>query len=327
MDHSRFLYLSRRDVEAVGLGMTEIIEVVEKGLAELGNGRVEMPPKPAIHPGEGGESFIHAMPAYVSAMQTAGIKWVSGFPDNLLKGLPYISGLLILNDVRTGLPTAVMDCTWITGKRTGAASAISAKYLARPESETIGLLACGVQGFGNLEAMQVVFPLKKVKAYDVISAQAEKLARFGREQLGLEVEVVSEPRRAVEGCDIVVTSGPILKTPHATIQQGWLEEGTFVSCVDYDAYFSREALREADKWTTDHLEQYLHYQLNLGFFQHCPPVYAELGELVTGRKAGRESPSEINFAANLGLAMEDMVVAPLIRRCAEEMGIGTWLTF
>jgi ornithine cyclodeaminase/alanine dehydrogenase len=318
------LYLNRRDVEAVGLGMPEIIEIVEKGFAEMGRGQVEMPPKPGIHPG-GGNNFIHAMPAYIPAMASAGIKWVGGFPGNPAKGLPYITGLLVLNDPDTGIPRAIMDCTWITAMRTGAASAVSAKYLARPESAVIGILACGVQGHTHLEAMHTLFPLKKVKAYDVNSEQSRKLADFARDRLGLAASVVDEPQQAVGGCDIVVTSGPILKEPHATIKTGWLDPGVFVSCVDFDSYFSREALNEADKWTTDNLNQYRHYQSQMGFFKNCPEIYADLGELVTGKKPGRETPGEKNFAANLGLAMEDMAVAPLLYRRAVEKKIGTRL--
>jgi ornithine cyclodeaminase/alanine dehydrogenase len=326
MMQSKLLYLNREQVVTVGLDMAQIIEAVENGFKEMGSGRVEMPPKPGIHPGQGGNNFIHAMPAYIPAMKSAGIKWVSGFPGNQAKGLPYITGLLILNDAATGIPKAIMDCTWITGMRTGAASAVSARYLARPESATIGILACGVQGHTNLEAMNVLFPLKNVKAYDIDTRQSRRLADFARDTLGLAAEIVEDPQAAVAGCDIVVTSGPILKQPHGTIQAGWLEEGVFVSCVDFDSYFSREALREADKWTTDNLAQYDHYKDEIGFFKDCPSVYAELGELVTGRKKGRETPQEKNFAANLGVAMEDMAVAPLIYERAVEKNIGTWLT-
>jgi len=323
---NKLLYLSQADVKSVGLTMAEIIEATEKGFVEMGNGQVEMPPKPGIHPGEGDDNFIHAMPAFIPGMNAAGVKWVSGYPGNQQKGLPYINGLLILNDPETGLPLSVMDCAWITAMRTAAASAVSAKYLARPESSTIGILACGVQGHTNLEAMNVLFPLKKVMAYDPNPQNAEDLARFGKETLGLEVSIVSDPKDAVTGCDIVVTSGPILKVPHATIQAGWLDEGTFVSCVDFDSFFSREALNESSKWTTDNLDQYNHYKDKVGFFNDCPDVYAELGELVTGKKKGRENATEKNFAANLGLAMEDMAVAPLIYKKAAEKNIGTWLT-
>jgi len=325
MDKKELLYLSQADVVAVGITMAEIIDAVEKGFKEMGEGRVEMPPKPGIHPGKGGDNFIHAMPAYIPNMGSAGLKWVSGYPGNQANGLPYIMGLLILNDPETGLPEVVMDCAWITAMRTGAASAIAAKYLARPESCTIGILACGVQGHTNLEAIDVVFPLKKVLAFDTKADKAKKLAEYARSSLGLEVEIVQDPRKAVTGCDIVVTSGPILKKPHETIQAGWLDKGAFASCVDFDSYWSRDALEEADKWTTDHLGQYNYYKDNVGYFKRCPEVYAELGELVTGKKKGRETPEERTFVANLGLAMDDMVVAPLIYKKAVEKNIGTWL--
>lgn len=324
MQENTLLYLSRNDVEALGLTMAEIIEAVEKGFQELGQGRAEMPPKPGIHPGPGDDNFIHAMPAYIPALQAAGLKWVSGYPGNPAKGLPYISGLLILNEPETGMPLAVMDCTWITAMRTGAASAVSAKYLARPDSSTIGILACGVQGHANLEAMHVLFPLREVVTYDVDTAQAETLAAFA-ETLGLDATVADEPQAAVSDCDLVVTSGPIVKKPHATIQAGWLHPGSFASLVDFDSYWAREALAEADKWTTDHLGQYNYYKDTAGFFQNCPPVHAELAELVTGRKPGRETPEERTFAANLGLAIDDMAVAPLVYRQAVEKGIGTRL--
>ena len=320
----QILYLSQADVANAGLKMVEIVDAVERGFVELGNGRVEMPPKPGIHPGEGGDNFIHAMPASIPAMSSAGVKWVSGYPGNPAKGLPYITGLLILNDTETGIPIAVMDCTWITAMRTGAASAISAKYLARPDSSTIGILACGVQGHTNLEAMNVLFPLKKVKAFDTDAAQASRFAAFGK-KLGLEVEIVMDPKKAVTGSDIVVTSGPILKIPHATIQAGWMDKGTFASLVDFDSYFSRGALKEADKGTTDHIGEYPYYKEAGGYFKDCPDIDAELGELVTGKKKGRENREQVTFAANLGLAMDDMAVAPLIYRKAIEKKIGVWL--
>src|SRR5438445_1381190 len=129
------LYLSRADVEAAGVAMPEIIERLEAAFRELGEGRVEMPPKPGIHPGPAGsDNFIHAMPASIPALGAAGVKWVSGFPGNPRLGLPYVSGLLILNDSETGLPKAVMDATWITAMRTGAATAVAVKRLARRDA-------------------------------------------------------------------------------------------------------------------------------------------------------------------------------------------------
>jgi ornithine cyclodeaminase/alanine dehydrogenase len=249
---------------------------------------------------------------------------VSGFPENVGKRLPYISGLIILNDPETGMPIALMDCTWITAKRTGAATAVAAKYLARPDSQVIGILGCGVQGRSNLEALKVLFPIGRVMAYDTRPEAGEVYAKEMSLKLGVDVRSVKSPREAVLGCDIVVTAGPILKIPHATIQPGWLEEGAFASLVDYDSYWDRAALREADKFCTDDVAQ-LEYTKTTGYFQDIPPVYADLGELVTGRKPGRETVPERTIVCNLGLALDDMATAPLVFRLAVKKGLGTRL--
>jgi len=324
MNESKILYLARADVESVGLSMAEIISAVEDAFREKGAGNVEMPPKPGVHPG-GGDNFIHAMPAYIPALRSAGVKWVSGYPENYKRGLPYIAGLLIFNDVDTGLPLCVMDCGWITAMRTGAATAVAARYLARPESSVVGILGCGVQGRTNLEALNVLFPLKQVKAYDVNTEAARLYAQEINRRFGLQANAVSTPKEAVTGSDIIVTAGPILLKPHATIQPGWLEEGAFASLVDYDTYWSRQALKEASKFCTDDIPQLRLYQ-QMGYFQDIPPIYADLGELVAGLKPGRENPIERTMTANLGLAMDDMAVAPLIYQHALEKGIGVWLS-
>jgi ornithine cyclodeaminase/alanine dehydrogenase len=307
----------------MGLTMAEVIELLETAFREKGAGRVEMPPKPGIHPGEG-DNFIHAMPAYIPAMNSAGVKWVSGFPENQKRGLPYITGLLILNDTETGLPLSVMDCQWITAVRTAAATAVAARRLARPESAVLGILGCGVQGRTNTEALNVIFPLQRVMAYDVKPEVTRSFADEMASRFDLEVVPVDTPREAVAGCDMVVTAGPILKQPHRTIQAGWLDAGAFASLVDFDSYWHPAALNEVDKFCTDDVPQLRHYE-RAGYFQDIPPVYADLGELVTGKKPGRETPQERTMACNLGLALDDMAVAPTLYRRAVEKNIGTWL--
>lgn len=323
MPESQLLYLSKADVEAIGVTMAEIVESLAVTFRAKGEGRTEMPPKPGIHPG-GGDSFIHAMPAYIPDLKSAGIKWIAAFPENPQKGLPYITGLLIFNDVATGLPLAVMDGVWMTAMRTGAATALSAKYLARPESSVIGVLGCGVQGRSNVEALNVLFPVKEVRAYDVIPESVGQYATEINTRLDLEVIPVATPREAVSGCDIVVTAGPMLKKPHATIQADWLDEGAFASLVDFDSYWHPDAMQETSKFCTDDTAQFLHYK-EVGYFQNTPPLHADLGELVIGTKPGRETPEERTMTANLGLALDDMAVAPLIYRKALEKGIGTKL--
>ena len=323
MKPNRLLYLSQDDVVSVGLTMVQIIKTLEVAFREKGRGNTEMPPKPGIHPG-GEDNFIHAMPAYIPALNAAGVKWVSGFPGNQKKELPYITGLLILNDPETGIPISVMDCVWITAVRTGAATALSARYLARPESSVVGVLGCGVQGRTNVEALNTLFPLKRVMAYDVNTEAARRYVEEIGSRLNLEVIPVGTPREAVTGCDIVVTAGPILKTPHATIHAGWLDEGAFASLVDFDSYWHPDAMQAAAKFCTDDTPQLRQYQ-QMGYFQNIPEIHADLGELVTGKKPGRETPAERTLTANLGLAIDDMAVAPVIFRKAVEKELGTWL--
>jgi ornithine cyclodeaminase/alanine dehydrogenase len=303
--------------------MPEIIESVTAAFREKGLGRIEMPPKPGVHPGA--NTFAHAMPAYIPALRSVGIKWVSGNPDNPRQGIPYINGLVILNDPDTVAPVAVMDCTWITAKRTGAATAVAARALARPDSRSLGILGAGVQGFSNLEALRCVFPVERVAVYDVSEENALRYrARVLEHWPELRVTIVPQPRQAVEGMDLVVTAGPIVRPPHATIKAGWLGRGAFASALDYDSYWDRAALKEADKFTTDDVAQ-LEDHKKLGYFKDVPPLYGDLGEIVAGTKKGRERRDERNIACNLGLAIDDMAVAPPVYQRARERGIGTWL--
>jgi ornithine cyclodeaminase/alanine dehydrogenase-like protein (mu-crystallin family) len=323
MTDFKILYLSQADVTRVNLDMATVINLLEAAFKEKGAGKVEMPPKPGIHTMP--DAFIHAMPAYIPSLHSAGIKWVSGYPDNQKRNLPYITGLLILNDDETGIPYAVMDCAWITAYRTGAATAVAAKYLARPECKTAGILACGVQGRTNLEALKVLFPIERAYAFDIHPDRQAKYAKEMSHKLGIEVVGVKEPRQAVVDSDLVVTSGPILKHPSPTIQKDWLKPGAFGSAVDFDSYWTPDALAQVDRVSTDDHAQFQYYK-SVGYFQTTPDPYADLGEIVAGLKPGREGKDERTLAINLGLAMDDMAVAPEIYRRAKELGIGTWLT-
>jgi ornithine cyclodeaminase/alanine dehydrogenase len=323
MTDNQILYLSQADVTKVDLDMATVINLLETAFREKGAGKVEMPPKPGVHTMP--DAFIHAMPAFIPALKSAGIKWVSGYPENYKRGLPYITGLLILNDVETGIPYAVMDCSWITAYRTGAASALAARYLARSDSKTVGILACGVQGRTNLEALKVIFPIERVYAYDILPDVQKQYVADMSAKFGFEVIGVQEPRQAVVNSDLVVTSGPILKHPTPTILKDWFQPGAYGSAVDFDSYWTGEALSQMDRISTDDHAQYQYYK-SVGYFGSTPDPYADLGEIVAGLKPGRQDPSERTLAINLGLALDDMAVAPEIYRRAKALGIGTWLT-
>ena len=212
------IYLSRADVEGLGMTMREVLDAVDDGFKAKGRGLTEMPPKPGVHPRP--DCFIHAMPAWVKPAvapeyaeaagpaasvpagepaprlgtvaprigrvtprsdEVAGLKWVSGYPPNKERGIPYISGLVVLNDCETGFPVAVMDCAWITAMRTGASVGIAARYLARNDSETAAIVGCGVQARTSLRALVEELPaLAEVRCYDIDAAANDRfIAEMG----------------------------------------------------------------------------------------------------------------------------------------------------
>ena len=317
------LYLSRADIEKLKIPMRDVVSVVEEAFKEKARGRVQVPPKPAIYPR--GDAFVQAMPAYVEKMNAAGIKWVSGYPDNYRQNLPYIMGLAILNDPSTGVPLSVMDAAWITAARTGAATAVAAKRLAKKGSRTFGILGCGVQGRANLDAVAACFTsLEEVRAYDTSPAVLKKYVSDAKKKHGLRVIAAKSPRAAVVGSDIVVTAGPILKHPSPVIDADWLSAGGFACAIDYDSYWKPAAMHAMDKFYTDDVEQLMYYR-TVGYFQDIPKVDGELADLLLGKKKGRENEEERNMAMNLGLAIEDIATAKMIYDKAEKEGVGTRL--
>ena len=326
MREGKILYLSAKDVESANVGMDQVIDAVGAMCVEKGLGRVEMPSKIGIHSRL--EAFIHAMPGYIPAFRAAGVKWIGTYPENPAHDLPRITGLIILNDDETGLPYCVMDCRWVTAKRTGAKTAVAAGFFARPQSRAVGIIACGVQGRSNLEALALRFKIEQVCAYDVRPEAAKTYASEMSSQLGLNVQVVQAPEEAVRDMDIVVTSGPITKEPAPVIENDWLTPGAFAAPVDYDSYWKREVLRSVDVFATDDVEQMLSHQ-KVGYFRDIPPreQILDLGDVAAGKVAGRQSDSQRIIAMNLGLALDDLATASLVYRAAVEKGLGTWLGF
>lgn len=325
MSEEGILYLSRKDVEDVELSINDVINCIENALKEKYFKRVEMPPKPGIHPRE--DTFIHAMPAYIPKIDAAGMKWVAGFPKNPSKGLPHITGLLILNDAETGLPICIMDATWITAKRTGAITAISAKYLARKDSEVIGIVGCGVQGRSNLEGLSAVLKnIKKVKAYDIVKEKLDDYEKYVKKKIGYEIVKVENSKDAIEGSDVIVTTTAILKKPNPVAKLNWVKSGALICPIEFDSYWDSDTFSKVDKFCTDDVNQ-LNYYKTVGHFLAVEKVYAELSELVIGVKRGRESNNERITVANLGLALADIAVGKVIYNKALKKGIGVRLPY
>ena len=320
------LYLSRSAVESLGMTMAEVLAAVENGFRLKGLGRTEMPPKPAVHVRT--DCYMTAMPAYVREVEAAGLKWVSGYPPNMAKRLPYISGLLILNDPETGIPIAVMDCAWITAMRTGASVGVSAKYLARSESAVAGFIGCGVQARTSLMALVETLPkLREVRCHDLHPAARDAFirdmsARFGR----LKFAACQTPREMARDADVIVSAIPIVTKPQPPLDAGLLKSGGLAVSLDYDSAWSSAAMKQCDKFVTDDCGQLLSTKEHGVYFGGIPEkIHADLGELAAGLKKGRASASERIFSMNMGIAVDDMVTAKSLYEKALAHNVGVRL--
>ncbi|MDD5678812.1 MAG: ornithine cyclodeaminase family protein [Kiritimatiellae bacterium] len=320
------IYLSRKDVEALNMTMKDVLAAVDNGFRLKGLGKTEMPPKPGIHPRP--NAFIHAMPAYVQEVESAGLKWVSGYPSNSNKGLPYITGLLVLNDPDTGIPLAVMDCAWITAMRTGASVGVAAKYLARPDSRTAGILGCGVQARTSLMALVETLPrLKEVCCCDAFPAATRRfIDEMGKLFSKLQFIACAKPADMMQDADVVVTAIPIVVKPSPPLEAGMLKAGGLAISLDYDAAWTSAAMKECDKFCCDDVGQLLATREHGVYFGGIPKkIYADLGELAAGKKKGRANDRERIFAMNMGIAVDDMVTAKVIYERAVNTGAGVRL--
>jgi ornithine cyclodeaminase/alanine dehydrogenase len=318
------LYLSRADVESLDITLPQVITVVEEGFRLKGLGQTEMPPKTSLHPHDL-TTFLNAMPAYVGGeVKAASMKWVGGADDNVKRGLPTITGLLIFNDPVTMLPLAVMDCTWLTMMRTAAANAVAMKYLAPAAPVEVGIIGCGVQGRGNTQAMALQYPsIRTVRAYDT---NPEVLARYVADMTaatGLQIVPVASAEQAVRGSDIVVTAGYMPPNPIPYLEDEWLKPGAMAAPVDYNVAWKSEVCRNVDKLVTDDVGQ-MNYYRTKGYFEGVPEAW-DLGDVVAGKHPGRERPEERTMSLCMGIGIDDAVTSRLIYETARARGVGVEL--
>jgi ornithine cyclodeaminase/alanine dehydrogenase len=303
--------------------MAEVLEALDGGFRLKGLGKTEMPPKPGIHPRP--DCFIHAMPAYVAEIEAAGLKWVSGYPSNPAIDLPYISGLVVLNDASSGLPIAVMDASWITAMRTGASAGICAKYLAVAHSSVVAIIGCGVQNRCSLAALRETLPhLREVRCYDRLPVASRGFVVAMSERFpDLEFVVCRSAPEAVRPADVAVSAIPIVVAPRPDLEAGMLKEGALAVALDYDSAWSPEAMQECNKFYSDDVSQLLATKAQGHYFSGIPDaIYADLGELAAHIKPGRESATERIFSMNMGIAVEDIVTAQAIYERAMTAGAG-----
>lgn len=319
------LYLSRRDVESLSISYREVIDAVELSFRLKGEGKAELPPKPGVHPRP--DSFIHAMPAYIGGgIDVAGVKWVSGYPDNPAKGLPSIVAILVLNDASTGIPIAVMDATWITAVRTAAASAVAVKHLVSPSVETLGIIGLGVQGRTHLLAMREVMKLRRVYVFDIVKPKI-KLYVEEMSPKCPEAEIIpcNDYRCVTLNSEVVVTATYIVEKPSRFIGLKDLREEFLAISIDYDAAFKEEVASGVDVFVVDDKGQYLATKAKGPYFRGYPErVEFDMGDVVAG-KVGDLRSMPRKMALLMGIATHDVAVAKLVYERAVERGLGSRL--
>jgi alanine dehydrogenase len=322
---STTLILSRRDVMDL-LTLRDCIDAVERAFRLHAEGRSLGPGVLAVHAADGG--FHIKAGGLVGDRSYFAAKTNANFPDNPKRfGLPTIQGTVVLADASTGRPLAIMDSGSVTALRTGAATAVAAKFLARPDARTATIVGCGVQGEIQLAAIAAVLPLQRAWVLDVDQARAESLATRSSASLGLPVEACKDLRDAFRASDVCVTCTPARRAYVAATD---VTPGTFIAAVGADSPAKQElepALMASSTVVVDVLDQCaeigeLHHVLAAGLMTR-EQVHAELGDVVAGRRPGRTRREEITIFDSSGTALQDVAAAIVVYEKARAAGRGT----
>ena len=307
------LFLSRNDVRGL-LNMADVIEAVEQAFRDWALGKARMPAKAYLVLDQGD---FRAMPAALPG--SVGVKWANVHPRNLSLGLPTVMAILIYNDPATGYPLAVMDATEITAYRTGAAAAIASRYLARKDSHTLGIIGAGRQAYTQLVAHDELFNLSLIRVFDRFDAAVAKfLSSFSEypvKACSLEETVAS---------DIVCTLTP---AQEPFVKRGWVTPGTHINAIGADAEGKEElepSILEEAILVVDDLRQAsaageINVPIRKGLIA-IEQVYATLGEIIAGNKQGRIDDMAVTVFDSTGLAIEDIAVANLVYKKAQQIG-------
>jgi alanine dehydrogenase len=323
------LLLTRADVAAV-LALKDCIAAVEDGFRLEGQGRVPPPSILGVHAPSGG---VHVKAGFLGVDRPCiVVKVNANFPHNPGRhGLPTIQGVVIVVDGETGYPLAVMDSIEITIQRTGAATAVAAKHLARADSRTAAIIGCGVQGRVQLRALREVLALDAVAAYDSDGEALRRFIAWVRDELALAVRAADSVSDALRGAGVVVTC---TSSQRAVVDSADVRAGMFIAAVGADSEHKWEidpAVFPRAKVVVDNLPQCatigdLHHAIEHGTATR-EAVHADLGAVVAGRRAGRERDDEITLFDSTGIALQDAVTAVLVLREAGARQLGRCFDF
>ena len=327
MNSGKVLYLSSRDVKAL-LTIDECTDAVEHAFRLQGEGKTIPPAVLSLHVSNGG---FHVKAGVLSLSGNYFAAKVNGnFPDNPSRfALPTIQGLVILCDADNGAPLLIVDSRDITALRTAAATAVAAKYLARPDSGVVTICGCGTQGRAQLAALTRMFPLKAVLAYDKNPQQASAFADELSTELNTPITSSDDLADCLRRCDICVTC---TTSGEAFVGESGIHPGLFIAAVGADNPHKQEihtAVMARSKIVCDIIEQCasmgdLHHALKAGVVK-MEDVHAELGEIVASRKPGRESAEEVIVFDSTGMALQDVATTALIYEKAIREKVGTRL--
>jgi alanine dehydrogenase len=319
------LLLTRSDVAAL-LDLDACIAAVEEAFRAHADGRSLPPGVLGVHAKDGG---FHIKAAGLRGERSWFAAKVNGnfFRNRERFGMPNIQGIIVLCDADNGYPLAVLDSIEITIQRTGAATAVAARHLARPDSRTAAIFGCGNQGRVQLECLRRVLPLERVYAWDLDESAARRFAS----ELNLEASVAASPAEAAATADVCVTCTP---SRHAFLKREHVRPGTFIAAVGADNPEKQEIdpdLLAGSKIVTDVMEQCaeigdLHHALKVGVVS-LADVHAELAEVVAGTKPGRTSTEEIIVFDSTGTALQDVAAAAVVYQKALQAGRGMTLDF
>lgn len=324
MAKAEVLLLTGKDVAEL-LSLSGCIQAVERAFRLYGEGRAPAPGVLGVH-AQGGGFHIKAGTLALGGNYFAA-KANANFPGNPARGLPTIQGVILLFDADSGQVLAVMDSIEITILRTGAATAVAAKYLARKDSRVATICGCGIQGRVQLRAIRHACPIEKAFAWDINQEAAERFAREMARERGLTITAVSDPAAGLEKSDVCVTCTPAKKF---FIHAKDVPPGMFIAAVGADNEDKQELdpalLTAKNKVVVDVLQQCasigdLHHAIAAGTVT-ASAVHAELGEIVCGKKPGRTSTGEITIFDSTGMALQDVASAAMVYEQAVKAGKG-----
>ncbi len=314
MESKNTLLLGRSEVREL-LSATECFDAVEMILRWQGEGKISPSGILGLRTQNGG---LHVKAVSLTgAKNYLSVKLNTNFPQNSAQfGLPTIQGVIVVSDADNGRALAILDSIEITIKRTAAATAVAAKYLARKNSSVAAICGCGEQGVAHFRALSLMFPLRKIFAYDIDPNASQRLAaRLSRESQA-DIEAVRSLTRAIQNSDLVVTCTPATQF---YVSKEDVAPGTFIAAIGADDSHKQEidpALLSSAKVVADNLEQVCsigdtHHAIAASLMRK-EDIYGELSEIVAGRRAGRTSDDEIIVFDSTGIAIEDAAAATLV---------------